>query len=156
MKNLIAISILLGFSLLITLNSCKKKEEEKTPAALTSTATIKGKVWADLDLTNAGSEAAPAGTKLFVTIDSEDLVDNPQYDNKTLIYEASVDANGNYSISVPAGNKAFNVRISGVDFEYNTILSSNPQTTSRSIYSTNGANPAINAGTISINDIYYN
>lgn len=116
MKKFIVISILLGFGLMITLNSCKKKEEETTPATLTSTATIKGKVRAELDTDNTDLEAAPA--TIFVTLDSQDLVDNPQYDNKSLTYSGSVDANGDYSISIPAGSKPFSVTISGSDFVY--------------------------------------
>lgn len=153
MKKFIAISILLGFGLMITLNSCKKKEEETSGASLTSTATLKGKVWAELDITNTEFEAAPAGTKIFVSIESQDLVNNPQYDNKTLIYETTVDASGNYSISVPAGNKSLTAKISGADFEY--MQNQGGGTTKRTVYAVGTTTVTINAGDIEINDLYY-
>lgn len=162
MKKFIAISILFGFGLMISLNSCKKKEEETTPAALTSTATLKGNVKAVLNATNTDEEFAPSGTKLIVTINSADLVDDPipNYSYKTLTYEATVDGSGNYSFSIPAGSQIFSVKLNGVDFTYDQTIwdPSNPgsTTTERKVYTVPQTTVSIQAGDIKINDLYYN
>ena len=163
MKKFIVISILLGFGLMITLNSCKKKEEETTPATLTSTATIKGKVWAILDATNATEEYAPSGTKIIVTITTQDLVDYTLDAEKikTLSYETTLDGSGNYSISIPATSKIFTAKVNGVDFEYEQTVwdyTTTPTSTKkeRKVYTVGQSIVNIQAGTVQINDLGYN
>lgn len=131
MKKILALITLAGLALMITFSGCKK-DEEVLDLTL-PTATIKGKVWADLNLANDTNltggyqyhpEFAPSGTKIIAVINSVDLVDvpTPGYTYQDLTYEGSVDGNGNYTITLPARGKNVNVRIKAVDFEYNQIV----------------------------------
>lgn len=70
----------------------------------TKTATIQGTATAIFDLTTFDVEPAQAGTKVKVVIDSQQFVSSPQpgvqYQNLT--YTTTLDADGNFSIEVPA------------------------------------------------------
>lgn len=82
--------------------SCDK--EETATAFNINTAkkgTIKGYLWAELDLTNAGPEAAPAGTKVIITVPNDDI--NP-YSGGTFVDTVEVDENGVFEVQVPVGN----------------------------------------------------
>lgn len=151
---------------MITISGCKK-EEEVLDLTLT-TATIKGKVWADLNLANDTSstgwyeyhpEFAPSGTKIIAVLNSADLVDAPAtgYTYQELTYEGSVDANGNYTIVVPARGNVVNVTIKAVDFEYQQIVMDvyPATTTERTIYAVGDQNTTVVANEIRIIDFNY-
>jgi hypothetical protein len=100
--------------------SCDKTEDVEP--GTNPTATLKGKVYADLDQTETGNEMVPSGTEIYFRIDAADLVLTPQsgYSYQTLQYKATVDANGEYSIDLPSANhQAVNVYISPNQFKYN-------------------------------------
>ncbi len=101
---------------LLAFTSCKKDDpvEPQTPP----NATLKGIVYADLDLSEAGMEFAPAGTKLFFRINASELMLTPgSADYETLLYTTTVGANGEYSISLPSANhQSVNVDIEADDF----------------------------------------
>ncbi len=116
MKKVFFISAMILASV-FTLVSCGKEEEKKpgTPPR----ATIKGIVYADLDLTNTDLEFAPEGTKLFFRVEAKDLMLSPDanVDYETLVYTATVGNKGEYSISLPSANhQAVTVKISGNEF----------------------------------------
>lgn len=166
MKKILALITIAGLALMITISGCKK-EEEVLDLTLT-TATIKGKAWADLNLANDTNstgwyeyhpEFAPAGTKIIAVLNSADLVDAPAagYTYQELTYEGSVDANGNYTINVPARGNAVNVTIKAVDFEYQQIIMDvyPATTTDRTIYTVGDQNTTVVANQIRIIDFNY-
>lgn len=63
--------------------------------------TIKGYLWAELDLTSAGFEPAPEGTKVIITVPNDDI--NP-YASGTYVDTVEVDENGVFEVQVPVGN----------------------------------------------------
>jgi len=103
----------------VLLTSCKK-DDEPTPSTPTK-ATVTGYVYADLDLTEAGFEYAPSGTKIMAWVDTEELFVNPNpaltYPKK--FYEATVGADGKYSLSIEVGNNPVTVNIEPGDFWFN-------------------------------------
>lgn len=94
----------------------------------TRTATIQGKVLANLDETNdttdSGApqvqyEIAPAGTKLKLVLDYEDFanVNHTQgVQEEDLTYTLELDGSGNYSIELPVPNWPVDARIYLDDF----------------------------------------
>lgn len=129
----------------VVFQSCKK-DEQPTPATidLTKSATIKGKVKAELDNSNSTSESAPSGTKIIFQVSAQDFPLDPSGNYDDLLYTATVDANGDYTISVPVNNKGVNYTIRPVDFEYNQVQAAPAGSTIRKIYS---------AGSISVNGL---
>lgn len=123
-KLLLSALALMSLATVITFTSCDKDETfEYTPEAL-GKATIKGKVSAELDVTNNVYETAPAGTRVSVTLDTELLAANPinGYDYEVKTYEATTDANGEYTITVDASSKAASVTIYVEDFTSNDMV----------------------------------
>lgn len=94
-------------------------DDDDVDVGTTPSAILKGNVYAELDLTNANAEKAPAGTKIFFRINSQDLVLNPQssYVYQTLQYQTTVSADGMYEISLPtATHQAVTVTIQADQF----------------------------------------
>lgn len=126
MKKILSLTAIAALVIGITFSGCKKDEEEYTPEAL-PTATISGKVFCDLDATldddQNQDDKVPSGTKLIFSIDAQDLVTDPVsgYAYKTLTYTATVDANGEYTISLPSCGNVITVDIQGVDFNANQL-----------------------------------
>ncbi|MBI5219133.1 MAG: hypothetical protein HY958_09410 [Bacteroidia bacterium] len=152
-KIFISLVLLAGFLAAITLNSCNKANKA-TADPVTTTATIKGKVQAQLDLTNATIENAPSGTKITAWINASDLVDNPPAGtNGKIIFNGTVDNNGEYTLTITAGTKPVTVTIYGDDFVYNTIWS----TTSaiRTIYTGATGSATVQKGVTKYVDLSY-
>ncbi len=149
-------TIVIASVLLLGLTSCKK-EEVKAPAAEPSysgTATISGVVKAELDITNANKEYAPAGTIILLEYSQEDLVLNPTattYEIKTV--STKVGSNGGYSATVPTNGKPVAVKVSPQDFEYDQITG--PGTTTRVVYTKASTNTSVVNGSHKIIDIIY-
>jgi hypothetical protein len=94
------------------------------------TATVKGKLTAKLDETSLTPVAVPAGTGVTFIISGEDLDNNPDpnfnYDNT--VVRGTTDANGNFTVSLPARKKSISVEVKYDEFEYDaTILVTNDQ-----------------------------
>ena len=94
--------------------SCDKDEEKSSPAP-EGMATYKGKMFVNSNLPNDTTafgahqtqrETVPTGTKVTLSIDAIDLLDNPDfsYDYGIRTFSALTDANGDFTISVPAKN----------------------------------------------------
>ncbi len=129
MKKVFFISAMILASI-FTLVSCDK-DEPKSPNT-TPHATIKGIVYADLDLTNADLEFAPEGTKLFFRVDADDLMLSPNenVDYETLVYTTTVGNDGEYSISLPSANhQNVTVKISGNEFRVEQELTGDDEMT---------------------------
>ena len=132
MKTLrIALSLVVVLAFALT--SCDKEEEQE--AVPMPKAKLTGFVWADLDLNEAGLEYAPSGTKILVWVDTEQLFINPNpgitYPKK--YYEATVGADGKYSVDIEVGNDPVVAVIAPGDFWYNQLI--NPTDTEIKRYS---------------------
>jgi len=99
------------------------------PVSGTSTAIIKGKVTLESDLTNKAPENAPAGTKVIATVStsspaldgiSSGVITSLTYGNLSL--EAVTDANGDYTMTVPATSMGLDYSLKVSDFTTNQSL----------------------------------
>lgn len=104
----------------IALVGCKK--EDPVPVEL-GTAVVSGTLRANLDLSNDVTASgvyqmglnpeAVAGVQVSVTISTSNWDLNPTagYSYPTKTYTATTDANGNYSLSIPANTKSFGATV---------------------------------------------
>lgn len=103
------------------------------PLSGRGTASISGRAFADLDLTIAGNETAPASIQVSTIIEAEQLLNyvnhtgdgeilSVSYEN--VINKADTDANGDYNITVPATGSGLSVVVSADDFQYTQITAS--------------------------------
>jgi hypothetical protein len=126
------------------------------------TTTIRGRLFADLDLTIPGMETVPEGTKVSTFIEGSQLVDyiNHTGDGEILsisyedaVNSAVTDNNGDYSIVVPASASGLAIVIQTDDFVYDQIdAGGNPQR--RTFHAGAGTVTAFSGMTI-IDDITY-
>lgn len=116
MKKLTFVAFILG-AIVLTIASCKKISNPEAIKTIdeTQTATVSGVAQVQLIDTflNNGTnpfESVPSGTKFIATIDSDDFpgVGNNGQD---LNYEATVGADGSFSVSVPVPNDGLTVTI---------------------------------------------
>jgi hypothetical protein len=160
MKKVLFSFVLLAVAL-STIVSCKKKEliEPLAPGS----AIVKGKLTAKLDETSLTPVAVPAGTGVTFIIDGKDLDKNPDpnYAYENTVVRGTTDANGNYSVSLPARNKSITVQVRYDEFEYNaTILTTNDQgfqvpTTVRKTFKAMDGEVEIVDGVVKVNDMNY-
>jgi len=147
------------FSLgLMSLMACQK-ESEIVPDEL-GTATISGKLTADLDLSNdvnAGgafvrglNPEAVEGITVSVTVDTRNWDQTPDlnYNYERRTYTATTDANGEYTLEIPAGERAFNASLSFASFNFDQVqFAANGNGGTRNVqYSVGNRNVSIFAG----------
>ena len=127
------------------------------------TATISGRLFADLDLTTGGLESAPSGLKVTTLIESSQLVDyvNHTGDGEILsiAYEQAAnsslsDANSDYTIRVPATASGLKIVLSADDFVYDQITGAG--TTQRKVYTFAPDTVSVISGMSFFRDIIYN
>lgn len=152
MKKATLFIIIFSISSLILINGCKKEPAASTPSSVT---TIKGQVKAEQNLTIAGRENAPDGTKIIFLIDPNDLLNKPDTSKKydSYRYTATV-VSGQYSINIPARNNGSKVKIVADDFEAQYTFD-NVSPSVRQIYSVSDATITVYAGTTTFHDINY-
>jgi len=101
------------------------------PTNEVGTATISGRTFADLDLTIAGLEIAPAGLQISAIIEPSQLVNyvNHSGDGEilSLSYSPSVkqaisNFSSDYTVSVPATGSGLKIIIKANDFQYNQTV----------------------------------
>ena len=133
------------------------------PLSGEGTATINGRVFAELDLTSPGIENAPTGLKVTTLLESSQLVDyvNHTGDGEILsiAYEqatnsTNTNANSDYSIVVPATASGLKMVISTDDFEFDQITGVG--TTQRKVYSAVSDTVSVVSGVTYFRDIVYN
>ncbi len=153
MKKLFPVLLVMFFGAAVLFTACTEEPAATEPLP---TSTIEGVVYADIDLTNAVAEKAPAGTKIFFRIDAAQLVLDPLpgYTYQTLQYETTVTAEGKYMIELPcATHQAVNVEITPNDFSATRILTA---TTTDTYYFNGGTVMAtIRNGERNFKDIAY-
>lgn len=139
----------------VLVTSCKKDEETPGPST-PATATIKGAAFAQLNDTTAEFERAPQGTVITALIDPDDLMVEPDTNmvSDKVRVTTTVDANGNYTLTVRARNAEVPVQIIADDFEYEQIKAGN--TKARKVYTAPDRTVNVVAGTTTITDITYN
>ncbi|MDR1585448.1 MAG: hypothetical protein LBS07_04645 [Prevotellaceae bacterium] len=102
-------------ALALAFSACQKYDvSEPVSADKMAKATVSGVVYANTDLTNTDKEFAPAGTKLKFTASYSDL--GITTNTGTFAAETTVQANGTYSISLPAKASDITYTISCEDF----------------------------------------
>ncbi len=165
-KNIFTIALLSLTALLIFTN-CDKEEEEIASDPMT-TATIKGLVEANLNLTNDTDalgfyelklELVPVGTKVIAVVNAADLVANPDpaVTYQDLTYETTVDASGMYTFTVDAITKSANYTLKFDDFEYDQrIFPDTVTVTERKVYTIADKYPSVVKNEIVIQDAIYN
>lgn len=163
MKNrFLAFASVAIFALAAVFSSCETHEATEALVLDTSkSATVKGKVWAELDETDEDGEyeAAPSGTKVIAVISNSDYDLNVS-GSKT--YETTIGSDGSYEFSLPADETGVYVTIMFEDFEYETKVEEYDYdigdyvtTTERNIYSASDININLTAGNTYIRDQYY-
>ena len=140
--------------------SCNKDEIAPETTRTVPKATIKGKVWADLDVSSNGPglEAAPSGLKIIAQIWAPDLAEGIEGVPETYInYETTTNGSGEYTIEVDATTAGLTVTLVSDDFTYDQVQGTDPQTPpQRTIYWADYYQIfAISGGTL-IQDIVYN
>jgi hypothetical protein len=102
----------------IVFTSCEK-EEKATPLTidLSKTASMKGYLFAELDKTAAGTEAAPAGTKVYGYITNADILNSSA--NGLWADTVAVQADGSYTFNFPIGLTNSTLNIVPLAFEAN-------------------------------------
>ena len=126
------------------------------------TATVNGRLFADMNLSNAGLETAPSGIKITALLESEQLVNyvNHEGDGKILsiVYENATnstlsDANSDFSIIVPATASGLKIVLKPDDFVANQIdAGGNPQ---RKVFQTEADTVTVFSGVSIFNDIVF-
>jgi hypothetical protein len=129
MKQLFLVSTTI---LALTITACQNENSvnPRPTDQIVSTVNIKGKVKAELNTTNAVLENAPTGLKIVAEVDTYDLVLNPTSANyPSKYFEATVDANGEYTIGVDVGPYGNNVKLYFPDFRADVSTASTPVST---------------------------
>ncbi len=133
------------------------------PLSGIGTATISGRVFAELDLVTAGLENAPVGLKVTSLLESTQLVN---YVNHTgggkilnMSYEQSVyvditNVSSDYSIVVPATASGLKMVITADDFVYDQLIA--PATTQRKVYNVVTDTVSVISGITYFKDVIYN
>ncbi|GAB4281899.1 MAG: hypothetical protein Kow0068_06410 [Marinilabiliales bacterium] len=163
MKRILISITLASLAILLAFTSCKKDEDKDIDLTLT-TATITGKVWAQLVDTNVFTaneyEYAPTSVKIIAVYNTQDLVDDPAanytYQDKTV--ETNVGSDGTYTLSIPARGKNVNVTLKAQDFIYDRLIWDTYPTstkTERTIYQTADKFTTVVAGDVKVIDFYY-
>jgi len=133
------------------------------PLSGEGTATINGRLFAELDLTTPGIENAPVGIKVTAVLESSQMVNyiNHTGDGEILdiSYEqatnhAFTDANSDYTIIVPATASGLKIVINTDDFVYDQITA--PATTQRKTYSSVADTVSVISGITYFRDVVYN
>ncbi len=127
--NKLAFNGLFGlFVLAITLASCSK-EEEQTPLAA-GTASVTGRLTANLDETDFQIQSVPEGTGITFVISGADLdrFPQPNYNYEDVVVRGTANADGRYSVTLPATKNAITAQVIFDDFEFDaTILTTNDE-----------------------------
>ena len=146
--------LLLAAVTLVSLNSCKK-DDNVAPAL--GSATISGRLTANLDLNSTTGPANVSGVAVLVTVLSSDQVTNTSgITYATKVYTATSDANGLYSVNVEVGDKAVNATVKPNDFVYNQVqITGSTPSTVRTKYSVSSQNTVLYKGSNIVLDFAY-
>lgn len=142
--------------------SCKKDVVPELTTYNVPQATIKGKAFAQLDVSTAspGFEYAPSGAKLILRVSLSDFgIDLGGSNNSYKTYDATVSATGDYSFTIDATTAGINASIYCVQFDYLQYQGKDLAGLSiniRKVYYFNTQVLSVIAGQTVISDITYN
>ncbi len=157
-RDVLIIMLLIAFFAAFT--SCSKEEQEPLEAG---TATVSGKLMANLDASSITNQPVPSGTGVTFIIDGADLdmKPDPNYTYDKVTRRATVGANGKYSIALPARQKPITVQVVFDDFEFDAVVITTDDngfqitTTARKVFSSPNAIITIVEGQVEILDRIY-
>lgn len=154
MKQLrLCMSLLIGCMIMLFTSCDKEKEASPVRVDLTKKATIKGYVFAELDMTSAGVEYAPQGTKILVSVDYSDLNNSADGSWKDT---TMVDGNGVFMVQVPADDNGVTAKISPMPFEYNQVQEYGSYFEQvPKVYKANAANVSITSNEMEVIQVSY-
>ncbi len=112
-----------GLILTLAFLAISCKDEMKNESFTNGTATIRGTAYVELNLTTPELDYAPAGTRIYARINSEDLVEFPStsVNYGDIIYDTTIGADGAFTFVVAANSKDVTVTFSSDDFAANQI-----------------------------------
>ena len=162
MKKITLWSVLAVAGMFTILTACKK-DEQKDPLT-PGTATVSGRLTANLDETDFQLQSVPQGTGVTFIIDAADLERNPQpgYNYEDIVVRGTADADGNYSVSLPAVKKSINVTVVFDEFEFDaTVLTTDDDgfqeaVVERRTFTRASASVSIVEGQVLVRDYNYN
>lgn len=122
MKKITLWTVLAVTGMFAALTACNKDEQQEPLAP--GTAMVSGRLTANLDETDFQIQAVPQGTGITFIIDGADLDRNPQpgYNYENTVVRGTADADGNYSVSLPAVKKAINATVVFDEFEFDAVV----------------------------------
>ncbi len=133
------------------------------PLSGEGTATISGRAFAELDLTTAGLENAPAGIKVTTLLESSQLLNYVNHTGEgeilSINYEQATNSTtsnsgSDYTIVVPATASGLKIVLSANDFVYDQITG--PGTTQRKVYNVPTDTISVASGITYFKDLIYN
>ncbi len=136
-------------------SSCDKDvESTAVTLSLNDTAILTLYVYADLDLTDAGLEAVPAGTELYVKVNYSDYKGGV---DGAFIQTIATGENGMATLRVPADDNGITVRVTPLPFNYAQVQVFNSyEETVDKIYTANTVDVNVSAGESKVQQINYN
>jgi hypothetical protein len=154
---------MLALTGLFTVFTACNKDEQPEPLSPGS-AMVSGRLTANLDETDFQLQAVPAGTGVTFIIDGADLERNPQpgYNYEDVVVRGTTDADGNYSVSLPAVKKSINVQVVFDEFEFDAnVLTTNDDgfqeaVIERRTFTRANASVSIIEGQVLVKDYNYN
>ena len=152
----------MSFATVAMIFSSCNKDDEQTPLE-PGTAVVKGRITANLDATAIAPQAIPAGTGITFVIDGAalDAKPDPSFNYDKVIERAEVDADGNYSVTLPARKQPIQVQVIFDDFEFDaTVVTTNDEgfqetEVSRRVFSRNSLNITVVEGQSQVRDFSY-
>lgn len=141
---------------MLVATSCKKEDANiNTASSLTSSATIKGIVKADTDVTNSSPELK-SGAIILAKYNKQDLVLNPQpgVTYPDVVISATTNSAGEYIFTIPTAGKPVTVELIPQDFKQDVITG---PTTSNSdvLFSNSGTTLTVIEKEVKLYDINY-
>lgn len=112
MKKQVRKVLLLIAAPLIMLSSCSDDETKNTATVELGSATITGRVTADVILNNGIKKDGLPGYTVAATINTQDLVTSPSGSYPSKTFTTITDANGNYTLNIDANIKPVSVTLS--------------------------------------------
>lgn len=124
-------------------------------------ANVSGKIYADLDFTNAGEELVSNNLNIRASVNPDDLHTFVEHDGSGSILDLSYEGflvftesqSGGYSLSLPATSTSLNYIISADDFEYQSLIT--PGQNERNIYRMNPKTISVQTSGKYIRDLHF-
>jgi hypothetical protein len=145
-KQFLQITIALALQF-VMLQSCKKDSEETKATVAMGSATITGRITADMILNN-GTREGVSGIKVIGRINTADLITTGTVATAglTRTYEATTDADGNYTLTVEVNSKPVGVTLD-IPASFNAEQTLENGTKKQTVFTRNTVIP----GTITVN-----